>query len=273
MITFVIFTFNEESRIEAVIKNFISFGKILIADNKSTDRTIEIAKQYGCDIYLREKHYDFVENQELVDSLYPEISTDWLYWGFADEMLESKTINKILDIIRANQFDIINIDRKNYFYGDFCYDIYSSRTNKIFKKGTIDFKDNKIHGFGKSTVSNERICMLDDKYFVHHFISNNAASYLNVINRYTESEESIIHKKYDSIWYSILLFLKNILVNYFFKKGYKTGFSAIVLIELMIFYSIIKNIKMHEKLKELTPISIEEKNNIHRKSIIDNLKG
>lgn len=272
-ITFVIFTFNEESRIENVIKNFKSFGKILIADNKSSDRTIEIAKQYGCDIYIRQNHYDFVENQELVDLLYPEISTDWLYWGFADEMLESKTLCKISEIINGNQYDIINIDRKNYFYGDFCYDIYSSRTNKIFKKGTVDFKDNKIHGFGKPTVPNERILMLDDKYYVHHFISNNAASYLNVINRYTDSEENLQHKTYRSVFYSILLFLKNMIVNYFFKKGYKVGFSALTLIELMIFYSLIKRIKIYEKLIGLTPITIEEKNNNARDTILKTINN
>ena len=98
-ITFVIFTFNEEARIENVIKNFKNFGKILIADNKSTDRTVEIANQYGCDVYTRQKHYNYVENQELVDLLYKEISTDWIYWGFADEMLELDALKKISEII------------------------------------------------------------------------------------------------------------------------------------------------------------------------------
>lgn len=271
-ITFVIFTFNEEARIENVIKNFKDFGKVLIADNKSTDRTIEIANQYSCDIFTRQKEYVFVENQELVDSLYKVISTDWIYWGFADEMLENKTLLEIIKIINEDNYDIINIDRKNYFYGDFCYDLYNSRTNKIFKKNSIDFRENKIHGFGKPNVSNEKILILNDKYFVHHFISNNVASYLNVINRYTESETGTLSKYYNSIFYSIFLFCKSLWINYFFKRGYKTGFSAIALAELMFFYNMVKKMKIHEELNGLTPGKIEEKNNIIRKSIIHNLK-
>ena len=34
-ITFVIFTYNEEKRIERVIKNLKDYGTVLIADNKS----------------------------------------------------------------------------------------------------------------------------------------------------------------------------------------------------------------------------------------------
>ena len=273
-ITFVIFTFNEEARIENVIKNFKNFGKILIADNKSTDRTIEIANQYGCDVYIRQKHYNYVENQELVDLLYKEISTDWIYWGFADEMLELDALKKISEIISENKYDIINVDRKNYYYGDFCYDVYTSRTNKIFKKGALDFTENQIHGHGKATVPYEKIHILDDKYFVHHFISNNASSYLNVLNRYSDSEEILPNAKYSyTFFYSILFFAKHLVLNFFCKKGKKTGYSAIALIQLMIFYNIFKIMKIYEKHKGLNPRTIEDKNNFARKSIIESIEN
>lgn len=270
-ITFVIFTFNEEARIENVIKNFKDFGKILIADNKSTDNTVAIAKSYGCDVYTREKHYVFVENQELVDLLYPKITTDWIYWGFADEMLEKKALLKIAEIIKEDRFDIINIDRKNYFYGDFCYDLYNSRTNKIFKKGSVDFTDNVIHGFGKPVVDNKKILIVDDEFFVHHFISNTASSYLNVINRYTDCEVNFSTQKNTSILYLILFFLKNVFTNYFFKKGYKAGFSGLVLLELMLFYTLVKNMKVYEYRNGLNPITIEKNNNDKRNSILSGL--
>ncbi|OAQ38796.1 hypothetical protein A5893_12160 [Pedobacter psychrophilus] len=55
MITFVIFTYNEEDRIERVIKNLKNYGKVLLADNNSTDKTHEIAHKYDCEIFLRKK--------------------------------------------------------------------------------------------------------------------------------------------------------------------------------------------------------------------------
>ena len=60
--------------------------------------------------------------------------------------------------------------------------MYHSRTNKIFKRGSIDFRKNEIHGMGTPIVEKNKIYYLDDKYFVHHFISNTINSYLNIIN-------------------------------------------------------------------------------------------
>jgi glycosyltransferase involved in cell wall biosynthesis len=267
-LTFVIFTYNEEKRIERVIKNFKNYGKVLIADNKSTDSTLEIARKHGCDILVRENHYVFVENQEMVNLIYEKIDTDWIYWGFADEMLERNTLEKIQEIIESLKYDVISMDRKNYFYGTFCNDVYNGYNSKFFKKHTIDFTNNPIHGMGRILVSESRVYTMPDKYFVHHFISNTASSYLNVINRYTESEMEFDHKSHKSIWYFVGIFIKFIIRDFFLKRGYKSGFSVIALIELMIFYFLVKNMKSYEKSENLTTPSIEFKNDIVRDKIL-----
>ena len=51
-ITFIVFTFNEESRIISVIKNVRKYGKVLIIDNFSTDETIKIASSFGAKVVL-----------------------------------------------------------------------------------------------------------------------------------------------------------------------------------------------------------------------------
>jgi glycosyltransferase involved in cell wall biosynthesis len=268
MITFVIFTYNEAERIERVIQNFQKFGKILLADNNSTDRTHEIAQKYGCKIFLRKEDYVFVENQKLVDQLYEVIDTEWLYWGFADEMLEYETLLEISRVIKLDNCDIISMDRKNYFYGNFCYDLYHARTFKIFKKGAIDFIGNKIHNMGKATVAEDRILNLADKYFIHHFISNTSSSYLNVINRYTESEDRTNSKLNTSFIYFILLSIKIVVIDLFRSKFYRSGYSSLALTQLMIFYTLIKNMKFFEREKNLNNQTIEERNNIYRDRII-----
>lgn len=269
MITFVIFTYNEEKRIERVIKNFKDHGKILLADNNSTDKTHEIANKYGCGIYLREKDYVFVENQELVDELYKVIDTEWVYWGFADEMLEKGTLQQLKTIIEGNQFDIISMDRKNYFYGKFCYNLYHARTFKLFKKHAISFIDNPIHSMGKATVSKEKIHHLPDKYFIHHFISNTASSYLNVINRYTESELDFGYQVKESSFYLVMQFFKSLVLSCFRSRGFKPGYSSLALTELMLIYGIIKKMKHFEKQNDLTSKSIEDKNNKTRDEILN----
>ena len=268
-ITFVIFTYNEEKRIERVIKNLKDYGTVLIADNQSTDKTQEIAKKYGCDIFIRTEEFEFVESQEMMDKLSPVIKTDWLYWGFADEMLDRYTLEEISTIIKSNQQDIISIVRKNYYHGRFCYEAFAYRSNKIFKKGAIDFSNNPIHGFGKPTVTPDKIYNLPDNMFVHHFISNTAQSYLNTINRYTETELRFQQIDRGAVFNFILLPTKLFVSNFILKKGYKAGFAGWNLTFIQIFYFIVKYIKFSEKKNHLTVQSIEKQNDVFRDVILE----
>lgn len=267
-VTFVVFTYNEESRLERVIKNFKDFGDILIADNKSIDRTQEIARAYGCGILNREKNYTFVENQEMVDLIFNTVKTDWIYWAFADEMLEKKTLIKITDIIAANKYDIINIDRKNYSEGEFCYNVFHTRTNKAFKRGAIDFSDNVIHQMGKPIVSKSRIYFMDDKDFIHHFTSNTISEYIKIVDRYTEAELSNNEKPQESFIQLLWQITKRFLKNYFYEKGYKAKYAGLQVVLTFIFYELIKNIKLYEHINGLNRSTIEKKYDKQRDEIL-----
>mgnify|MGYP003624216392 CR=1 FL=1 len=270
-ITFIIFTYNEEKRIERVIKNLRGHGKILIADNKSTDNTLTIAKSYGCDIYIREKTCVYVETAEMMAALKSEVTTDWVYWGFADEMLELKTLNKIDGLITEDEYDVISIDRKNYYWGRFCYDAYASRTNKIFKVGAINFDGNKIHGFGKLSSDSIRVYDLPSDYYVHHFISNNIESYLNTINRYTniESQQTLISSNIPMTFCRILL---SAFINHFLlKKAYKAGMAGFALVCIQTFYSFTNIMKTFELKQGLINGEIEVLNNQYRDDILSQI--
>lgn len=269
-ITFVIFTYNEENRLERMLKNLQGYGKLLIADNKSTDRTHEIARAYNCDILLREKSYVWLENQDLAQLVTDRVTTEWLFWMYADEMIGKETLDKLVAITtgQSDKYDVINIFRKNYFYGEFCHDFYQSSTNRIFKKGALDFTDNVIHGFGRVTVAADRVYMLEDKYFIHQFIDYTASIYLKKTDTYTEIERQFNYPANKSIWFYLFRICKNVLKNYYWDKGYKMGFPGLALTELSITYEIAKNIKLYEEANGISRASIEKRNDEHRDNIL-----
>jgi glycosyltransferase involved in cell wall biosynthesis len=270
-ITFVIFTYNEERRIERVIKNFKDYGKILIADNRSTDRTQEIALRFGCDILVRENEYIFVENQELVNLIYSRIDTQWVYWAFADEMVDKPTLDEILKNVNSNKYDVINIDRKNYYYGKFCHDLLHSRTSKVLKKGAIDFRGNEIHSMGKVVVPLSRVCFLSNKFFVHHFISFTVSDTLNTINRYSEAEVKAKYKHKVSIMYIYYQITKHIIKNYIFSKGYKSAYAGLQAIMMHICEEWVRDIKHYESDNHINMLTIENAYNVERDKILINL--
>ena len=268
-ITFVIFTYNEEERIERAILNFVGFGRILLVDNESTDRTREIASQYGCDILIN-KNAGWVEDEITAALVKSAVKTEWIYWGFADEMIDRKTMSAIILAVNSGRYDIINLARKNYYYGEFCYEALAARTNRIFKKDSIDFTGNKIHLFGR-VVPGARIYRLPPKYFVHHFISNTVASYFKAMDRYTDIE-STENRPLPGMLHLMLSGAKTIVGNLLFRRGYKAGTPGYFLIIQMVYYHWLSAMKLYEREALLNRDSIERKNDIARDQILQSFE-
>jgi len=273
-ITFVIFTYNEERRLPWVIKNFKNWGKILVVDNFSEDRTVEIAKEYGCDV-LMNKNQGWVEDEITTARVKETVQTEWIYWGFADEMLSVESMKAIMRAVESEKYDIVNVARKNYYYGKFCYDVSPDRLNRIFKKNAIDFSGNVIHGFGKSAVSENRICYLDKhKYYVHHLNSYYAKSYLRTTDRYSDIQADSIASKQDSPSVAreiVVLFLRTVKIfvqNYFMRGGWRAGSAGVYLILEMLMYQWLLAMKVHEKRRRLLPQEIEALNDEARSKIL-----
>jgi len=268
-ITFVLFSFNEEKRIERAIKNFMGFGRVLIVDNESTDGTVVIAKSYGCEILIN-KNPGWVEDEVTTARVKAAVGTNWIYWGFADEMVDKNTLEAIVAAVRSGGYDIVNIARKNYYYGEFCNDLFVDRMNRIFRKDSIDFSGNLLHHFG-TVVAGSKILELPLKYFVHHFISNTAKSYLHVIDRYTDME-SHEARVMPSIARLCASSVKMVVSNLFLRKGYKTGIPSIFLVCNMVFYRWFAAMKLYEQRCLLNRDAIEEKNDAIRDRILASLR-
>lgn len=269
-LTFVIFTYNEENRIERVLRNFTGWGNILVVDNHSTDGTVAIAEQYGAKVLLH-KNPGWVEDENTVALIKQTVQTPWIYWGFADEMLDQEGLMQVVNTIELGIYKIVSLTRKNFYYGKFCHNAYADRLNRVFEKDALDFSGNKIHSFGKTTVPESAICYLDEKkYYVRHFISNTAKIYLATIDRYTdiEAEKTKLSGK-------IMLFArlgKQFLKHYLIGGAYKAGTPGLFLVLQMMYYQCILAMKTHEIHHALIVGEIEKINNVEREKILSKLK-
>ena len=109
-ITFIIFAFNEAHRIKYPIELFLKFGDVLIVDNTSTDDTASISKKLGAQVINRQKtnlEIDVTESKEMADWIFKYVKTEWVYWGYADEMLTESCLLKYLDIIKNGKKKIM----------------------------------------------------------------------------------------------------------------------------------------------------------------------
>jgi glycosyltransferase involved in cell wall biosynthesis len=269
-ITFVLFMFNEEARIERAVRNFLPYGHVLIVDNHSTDRTVEIARALGAEVLLH-KNPGWVEDEHTTSLVKAAVRTTWMYWGFSDEIVDRHTMDAMLAAVEGGKCSIVNIARKNYYYGEFCHDAYRNTQHRAFKKDAIDFRGNVIHGFGKATVPESDIVRLDpDACFVHHFISNTAKSYMGSLDRYTDIEA--MHAEPMSPLKMLLRMVRGFLGHYVVKGGRKAGRAGVYLGLQTSMYTLMLCMKAYERVNDLTTRTIEARNDRIRDQLLLDLE-
>ena len=268
-ITFVILTFNEEARVERAVRNFVKYGKVLVVDNYSVDKTVELASAAGAQILLH-KNPGWGEDENTVSIVKSAIATPWIYWGYSDEIVDRETMIAMLDVIEAGDHAIVNIARKNYYYGNFTHDAYRNTMNRAFLRDAIDFSGNTIHNFGKVTAPEQAIRYLDpDRYFVHHFISNTAKAYVYTLDVYTDIEAA--HSPLKSPGKMLLAMAKDFTLHYFVRGARRAGRAGFYLAMAMLYYRLLLAMKTYERQHGLTKLTIEERNNQVRDRLLVDL--
>lgn len=245
-ITFVVFTYNEELRLPRVIRNFAPYGRILVVDNFSADRTVEIARAGGCDV-LMNKNPGWVEDYETVEKVKAAVRTDWIYWAFADEIVEAPVLEEMRRVIEEGRYRVVQIIRRNYFHGRFCDDIGATYQTRLFRKEAIDFKDNVIHKFGRIVDGDSAVYKMRPSLFIHHLMANTVASLIDSTNRYTDLEMTVGRSWNRGLPYCFLLPFKTMWGDFFVKRGYRAGRPGFSLSALLMIYSIVNTLKHFER--------------------------
>ena len=87
---------NEEAVLTRVLASAIQFAdEILVADTGSTDRTVEIARQYTKHIYHYPWNDDFAAARNFICE---KVSTEYWMWLDADDIVPAESITAILKL-------------------------------------------------------------------------------------------------------------------------------------------------------------------------------
>ena len=100
-LTVIILTFNEEKNIERAISSVKNIAqRIVVVDSGSTDKTVEISKELGADVYFHEwTNYSTQFNQGLENT---NIDTKWVLRLDADEYVSSELSDEINSVLPSH---------------------------------------------------------------------------------------------------------------------------------------------------------------------------
>lgn len=146
MLSVIVITKNEEKMIKACLESVKFCDEIIIADNESTDKTIEIAKKYT-DKIINFKGQDFsaIRNRAM-----EEAKGDWVLYVDADERVLAPLKDEILEVIQTDKYSAYALSRTNVIFGQKVnFGPYKKdRMIRLFKKSDFKTWVGKIHETG-----------------------------------------------------------------------------------------------------------------------------
>ncbi|MBI2596854.1 glycosyltransferase family 2 protein [Candidatus Daviesbacteria bacterium] len=113
MLSVIVITKNEQDRIKVCLESVKWADEIIILDNGSTDKTLEIAKNYTDKIFR-------FENQDYAafrNKAFGKSSGDWVLYVDPDERVSSFLKNEIEELINDSSYSAYAISRKNIIFG------------------------------------------------------------------------------------------------------------------------------------------------------------
>ncbi len=185
-ISVVINTYNASKYLAQVLDSVKNFDEVLVCDMESNDRTIAIAKEYGCKIVTFPKA-DHKSAEPARTFAIQSASSDWVLVVDADELVSDALRSYLYDFIK-NPGDIrgLYIPRKNYTMKVFLPASYPDYQLRFFiKEGTVwpPF----VHTFptvqGKLSYipKSRRDCAFDH-------LDDSTRATINRLNNYTDNE-------------------------------------------------------------------------------------
>ncbi len=112
-ITALVLTLNEEENIAECLRTLAWADRILVLDSGSTDRTVEIARSMGADVYFH-PFRNYAEQRNFALSL---VRTDWVLFVDADERVPEELALEIREAVEREGVCGWWIPRKNYICG------------------------------------------------------------------------------------------------------------------------------------------------------------
>ena len=242
-ISVIILTFNEEIHIERCIKSINkNVDEIIIIDNFSTDKTIEICSKYKKVRFYKHKFKNHANQLNwAIRNL--KIKSKWLIRIDADEIVEKNFFKKVKKIKNLEKYNAMNIIIEHNFLGKRINygGVYPQYQIRMWKKG-LGFFDNKPMD-EKLIIKRNNILKSNLKIIDHNL--NGLKFWFLKHSRYAKQEAKLhkflINKKikinrYDKkflnkiTYYKFPIFLRPILLfiyRFFLKKGFLDGFNGL----------------------------------------------
>lgn len=175
-----IITKNEGENLRECLKSVEFAAQVVVVDSDSTDETVQIASQFGCEVFIESWQGFGPQKQSAIDKCrYP-----WVLILDADERIPAGKTSVIKNIILnpSNTAAGYSFPRKNYFQGYWIKHMgwWPDRIVRLFRKDLARMTPDRVH---ESILVNGPVEPLDVP--IEHYTESHFSKILDKINQYS----------------------------------------------------------------------------------------
>ena len=228
--TVVLGVFNEEDRIEYVLRNFYKRAHIVVIDNFSTDNSIEIAKKYTNEVYQYKNPGN--HNAEFYKFALSKVNTNYVYFALAAEIVPLAVL-KAYDLVATGHsgFHAVACMRKSISSGVWTHRFWRKPRKeakikaRFAKKDSFDFSQHRIHAEWYVNLPNSEVLFLpmNDENVIWQFrdFDVTVTESKHSIYGEIEAKERFDNGERTNVFKIIILSLVEFLFSYFLAGGIK----------------------------------------------------
>lgn len=241
MITAIVLAKDEEKNIGACLDSLTWCDEVIVIDDESTDKTIEIAKKKNVRVITHAMQGNFAAQRNFGLS---KAKGEWVLFVDADERVSSPLWYEIMAQTNESNSDISGyyMHRQDTMWGQVL---------KYGETGTIKLLrlarkhagqwEGKVHETWKVTG---KLSVLKNQ--LDHYPHETVEDFLKEINFYTDLRANdLFERKVKAYWWSPVIYpIAKFKLNYFLRRGFQDGLPGFVFAMLMSFHSFMVRAKL-----------------------------
>lgn len=244
-ISAIIIAKNEEEMIADCLDSVSFCDEIILVDNESTDRTVEIAKHMGA-VVVKTANPSFAEKRNIGLST---AKGKWVLYIDADERVTSALREEIQAVLANKQSEhtAYVLPRKDFVYGNHEWP-YIGNMERLFKRSTLKEWYGALHETPRYEGSLGELTQ-----FLNHFTRRSITQMVNKTIMWSETEAQLrIDAKHPMMtwWRFPRVMMTAFFDSYIRQKGYKSGVAGIVESMYQMYSMFITYARLWEKQQE-----------------------
>ena len=232
MLTGIVLTHNEEKNITRCLESLKFCDTLLVVDDNSTDKTVQLAKKSGATVVSHPLDDDYTAQRNWALS---QIKTSWVLFVDADEVVSVKLGEEIKSAVKNIEFKGFLIPRIDYMWGRKLKhgDVGGVKLLRLARRGAGQWHG-RVHEIWNIEGSVGAL-----KNSIYHYPHNDLGDFLKHVNSYSsiKAQEFFEQGRRTNILEIVLGPVARFIYLYLFKLGFLDGTPGFIHAMTMSFYA------------------------------------